>query len=99
MVRGITQTALGKALGISFQQVQKYERGANRISASSLILMAQTLDVSVAAIFEGIAAEPTDYTLVLDHQAAQLVRDFNQIRSHETRAKLAQLIKELASGD
>jgi transcriptional regulator with XRE-family HTH domain len=44
--KGVSQTALANRLGLTFQQVQKYERGANRISASKLVDIARTLDVS-----------------------------------------------------
>jgi transcriptional regulator with XRE-family HTH domain len=49
---GLSQTSLGDALGLSFQQVQKYERGANRIGASRLLEMARVLDVPVAFFFD-----------------------------------------------
>ena len=49
--KGLTQTEVGEALGITFQQVQKYERGANRISASRLQALATLLDVRVADFF------------------------------------------------
>ncbi len=49
---GMTQTTLGDALGLTFQQVQKYERGTNRISSSRLYEMSQVLDVSIEYFFE-----------------------------------------------
>ena len=52
---GISQTELGDALGLTFQQVQKYERGANRVSASKLYDTARTLKVEVGYFFEGLA--------------------------------------------
>lgn len=51
---GFSQTQLANALGITFQQVQKYERGANRVSASMLLRIARKLEVQVAYFFEGI---------------------------------------------
>lgn len=51
---GMSQETLGKASGLTFQQIQKYERGLNRISASKLFLMAQILGVSVLYFFEGL---------------------------------------------
>lgn len=48
---GLSQGALGEAIGVTFQQVQKYERGANRISASMLVRIAQTLGVTAADLF------------------------------------------------
>ena len=49
---GMTQTDLGDALDLTFQQVQKYERGTNRISASRLLALARVLDVSIEYFFE-----------------------------------------------
>lgn len=50
----ISQTALGAAVGVSFQQIQKYERGSNRISSSTLYSTAQVLGVSITYFFEGL---------------------------------------------
>jgi transcriptional regulator with XRE-family HTH domain len=55
---GRSQECLAEILGVSFQQIQKYERGTNRISASKLYKIAATLQVSVTFFFEGLA--PTD---------------------------------------
>ncbi len=54
---GMTQTGLGDALGLTFQQVQKYERGANRISASRLCDLSRVLDVSIGYFFEDMPPE------------------------------------------
>src|SRR6202034_2118726 len=51
--RKMSQSELGKALGVTFQQVQKYENGKNRVSASRLHLVATTLDVPIAELFGG----------------------------------------------
>lgn len=55
-VVGMSQTELANRLGITFQQVQKYENGANRISASRLYLIAEVLNVTVQSLFEGADA-------------------------------------------
>jgi transcriptional regulator with XRE-family HTH domain len=52
---GMTQETLGNALGVTFQQVQKYERGTNRVSAGRLFSLANLLDVEVSYFFEGLA--------------------------------------------
>ena len=52
---GMTQTALGKAVGLSFQQVQKYENGGNRLSSSRLFEFAKILDVPVSHFFKEMA--------------------------------------------
>ena len=54
---GMTQTGLGDAIGLTFQQVQKYERGANRIGAGRLCDLAQVLDVSIDYFFEDMPPE------------------------------------------
>ncbi len=51
---GMTQTDLGDAIGLTFQQVQKYERGVNRIAASRLCELSRVLDVSIEYFFEGM---------------------------------------------
>ncbi|MGD2134108.1 MAG: helix-turn-helix transcriptional regulator [Maricaulaceae bacterium] len=51
---GVSQQALGAAIGISFQQIQKYENGANRIGASRLVQIAKALDTPVSYFFEGV---------------------------------------------
>ena len=52
---GISQTDLGKALGVTFQQVQKYEKGTNRISASRLFNLSRVLDVPISFFFEDLS--------------------------------------------
>lgn len=54
LAAGITQDELGAALGISFQQIQKYERAMNRISASKLVEAARAMNIAPSALFEGL---------------------------------------------
>jgi transcriptional regulator with XRE-family HTH domain len=49
---GITQESLGELLGVTFQQIQKYESGRNRVSATRLFVICEALDVSIASMFE-----------------------------------------------
>ncbi|MGH6970878.1 MAG: helix-turn-helix domain-containing protein, partial [Caulobacteraceae bacterium] len=67
---GVSQASLAHALGVSFQQVQKYERGTNRVSASALYAIAGTLGVAPAFFYEGISmiagAAPEEGPLVGD---------------------------------
>ena len=60
MAFGMSQTALGKQLGVSFQQVQKYERGASRVAASRLWAIAACLGTRVDALLAAVAAETPD---------------------------------------
>lgn len=54
---GRSQASVGKALGVSFQQVQKYERGANQLNASKLYALSEALDAPVAYFFDGLGAD------------------------------------------
>ena len=56
-LKGLTQEALGEALGLTFQQIQKYEKGLNRIGASRLWDISQALGIPVAYFYEGISEE------------------------------------------
>lgn len=67
---GLSQTALAEAAKITFQQVQKYERGANRVSASRLWQFGQVLGVSPAFFFDGLGAAPTGGDPELDAREA-----------------------------
>ncbi|MBL8671395.1 MAG: helix-turn-helix transcriptional regulator [Alphaproteobacteria bacterium] len=60
---GLTQQALGMQLGLTFQQIQKYECGANRISSSRLFLLGQALQVPVSYFFDGLPREMTGGSL------------------------------------
>lgn len=59
LLAGVSQDKLGKALGLSFQQIQKYEKGANRVSAGRLLKIAETLECSVMDFFEGVGSVKT----------------------------------------
>ena len=93
---GMTQQQLAEKVGIKFQQVQKYETGMNRVSASRLWDIAETLGVSIGFFFEGANGEkaaPTD--LMADKEAVELVRSYFAI-PQEQRRRLFELAKVLS---
>jgi transcriptional regulator with XRE-family HTH domain len=96
---GLSQTELAKALGITFQQVQKYERGANRVSASMLVKIAAKLETSVAALVGEDGSSPKDGMLMsflaIDG-ANDLLQGFAAIRSGETRRAVITMVDALA---
>lgn len=59
LARGLSQTALADALGITYQQFAKYERGVNRISAAQIHLLAHVLDYPIGSFFDGLPAVDT----------------------------------------
>ena len=95
---GLTQEQLATALEISYQQIQKYETGANRISAGRLFEIAQKLDTEVGYFFQGL--EPDGETGVLPHggrnrTTIELVRNFNEIDDPIVRNAVSGLIRSL----
>ncbi len=101
---GLSQSELAAALGITFQQVQKYENGSNRVSAGRLYDMAQHLGVTLDYFVEGVelpaANQPTPELLVkTDKQVIALVRSFIQISDGSTRSAVAGLISTIAKAE
>ena len=98
---GLTQTDLADALELTFQQVQKNERGINRIGASRLYQLSHILDVPVEYFFEGLegdapAVSPDD--VMLRTETLKLVKAYYDISDPEVREDLGHLIKAVARG-
>jgi|TARA_R100000049_G_C1933164_1_gene77012 transcriptional regulator with XRE-family HTH domain len=102
---GMTQQQLAERVGIKFQQIQKYETGANRVSASRLWDIADALEVPVSFFFEGIETEqaageasamPTD--ILGDKEALDLVRSYYAIPENQRRRlfELARVLSDVA---
>ena len=97
---GLTQEQLGQALGVSYQQVQKYETAANRISAGRLYQLAAEFGVDTAFFFEGLAEtfEPSQAGLPHgghNRSAIELVRNYLALENEEVRTALSGLLKAL----
>ncbi len=103
---GMTQQQLAEQVGIKFQQIQKYETGANRVSASRLWDISEAMDVTVNFFFEGIenevtAAGSTDSVpadLMGDKEALDLVRSYYSIPENQRRRlfDLARVLSDVA---
>jgi transcriptional regulator with XRE-family HTH domain len=111
---GLSQEKLGEAIGLTFQQVQKYERGANRIGASRLHELSRVLDVPVSFFFDdmdpvrapaipgGFAEpppEPFDSDPLRKRETAELVEAYYAIEAVAVRRRLFDLAKALAEGE
>lgn len=92
---GYTQEQLAESLDISYQQVQKYETGANRVSAGRLFQIAQRLEVPIGYFFEGLGVEFDEAEAGSNRATIDLVRSFNQIGDPAVRNAVAQLLKSL----
>ncbi len=100
-LQGMSQTAVAERLGLTFQQLQKYERGHNRISASKLYELANIFDVPVAYFFEGMEAgkdAPSRDETLIKRETLELVRAYYSISDPAVRdsiRKFAQAVAKL----
>lgn len=104
----ISQTEIGKALDVTFQQIQKYENGANRIGASNLYKLAQALDTDVSYFFEDLSkskgvkslsdqpSTPFEHDPMTQSESIKLVHNYFRIASADVRARVFQLVKSIA---
>jgi transcriptional regulator with XRE-family HTH domain len=95
---GFSQTQLATSLGITFQQVQKYERGANRVSASMLVKIASKLETTVAALVGEDGQAPVEaiiYAQLATPGATELLAAYAQISDGEARRALLTITEGL----
>src|SRR5690606_16292746 len=114
MMLSMSQEKLGDALGLTFQQVQKYEKGTNRIGASRLQAIANILQVPVSFFFEGAPHGPGGHTstgmseapspaYVSDFLATSdglsLTKSFMRIKSSKLRRRIVDLVEQIAGDE
>ncbi len=113
VLAGLSQEKLARMVGITFQQVQKYERGANRIVASRLYQLANVLDVPVSYFFEEISeeaanddAEPQEslvgadalsHDIMAERETLELVRIYYSIENEQVRRRAFDLLRALSN--
>ena len=109
---GMSQTDLGKALGVTFQQIQKYESGKNRIAASRLFQLSHVLDVPLSYFFDdmppleeadasgmsGGVQESSAPDLMVKRETLELVRAYYRIRDPKVRDALRYMAKAMDKG-
>jgi transcriptional regulator with XRE-family HTH domain len=101
LATGLSQTELAQRLGVTFQQVQKYERGVNRIGCGRLFQIARILGVHVMDFFDGSGAgKPTEARnvrdLISEPQAFHLLEAFSEISDRRLRRSVVELVKKIA---
>lgn len=106
MLLGVSQTELGERLGVTFQQIQKYENGGNRISASALHKISQVLQVPVGHFFEELgpvklpgstSRDAGVLAFVRSPEGLELNRAFAAIENARTRKRVLRLIEAIAA--
>ena len=111
---GISQEQLGAALGLTFQQIQKYEKGLNRIGAGRLFRISEILDVDISYFYEGIALRRSDGAgdgpaadedaeamrcFLASPEGYTLSRAFARIDDADTRSRLLDLVRTIAEAE
>ncbi|MEM8784969.1 MAG: helix-turn-helix transcriptional regulator [Pseudomonadota bacterium] len=99
---GLTQEQLAAALGISYQQVQKYETGSNRVSAGRLFEISNVLGLEVGFFFDGLKPAAERHELAhggRNRILIELVRNFSEISDPIVRSAVSQLVKSLTDRD
>jgi DNA-binding XRE family transcriptional regulator len=99
---GMSQETLGERLGLTFQQVQKYEKGTNRVGAGRLYEIGNVLNVHVSFFYEGLPTIGGDTSAshplagLTDRESLRLARALSQIENNSVRGKLVDLMEALA---
>ena len=91
--KGLSQTEVGEAVGVTFQQIQKYENGSNRISASRLQQLATLLDVRVADFFAEKNSKSSANDIIIESPLEQRLIAAFRGRKPELRAQIVQLLE------
>jgi transcriptional regulator with XRE-family HTH domain len=108
MMLGMSQSTLGEKLSVTFQQVQKYEKGSNRIGASRLQLISDVLEAPISFFFDGAPGAGTgkrdEESAVLTSFAASadglaLIRAFSKVTDKELRTSIVRLVTSIAETD
>ncbi|MEJ1994246.1 MAG: helix-turn-helix transcriptional regulator [Limibacillus sp.] len=103
--RGLTQTQLGDMLEVSFQQIQKYEKGTNRIGSGRLWVISRLLNAPITYFFEELeevsnTAEPEPVgDGRLSRDSVQLARALNELADSDVKSQVAKLIKAIAKSE
>ena len=95
---GMSQQALGGAFGVSYQQIQKYENGSNRMGASRLVQVADALGAPVASLFEDVSVKGAEGEQPLDREASKVARDWAAIDDAVVRQAMRAVLVNLARG-
>ncbi|MDX1975522.1 MAG: helix-turn-helix transcriptional regulator [Rickettsiales bacterium] len=108
---GLSQESVAKAIGVTFQQVQKYEKGSNAMNASRLVEFARFMNVPVSYFFEGLDefsantsqvgfgednAVAFEHKTVSDRESLEMMKAFKRIKEQVVRKRLADMVRAIA---
>jgi transcriptional regulator with XRE-family HTH domain len=101
---GMSQSTLGECLGLTFQQVQKYEKGSNRVSASKLWAVSEILGVEIQDMFNGVKEahegnQTTESFRMLSAQGSEVGEAFDKLKSAATKKALRGMVLSLGKSE
>ena len=99
LLRGMIQADLAARIGLSFQQLQKYETGRNRISASKLYEIARILDVGPCTFFEGLEGADAGADDLIDERTTRAAQALASIQDERVKERLRSMIHEIAASE
>ena len=98
--RGLSQSDLAGKIGVTFQQVQKYEKGTNRVGASRLSRIAAALGISIGELFESSKDKPADskspFRLLAEPDALRVLKAFSRTSDPRVRRAIARVVETIA---
>ena len=99
---GLSQAALGDKLGVSFQQIQKYEKGVNRVGSGRLHQIAEIFKVSIGSFYSGAVKQkdinaPSPFDLLADALTMQMVREFGKMTDKKTRRAILAVVEAMVA--
>jgi transcriptional regulator with XRE-family HTH domain len=102
LLKGLTQTELGTKLGVTFQQIQKYEYGTSRVSSGRLFEIARLFEVPMKIFFQAQKPPRSEHTspfeLLDDPMSLQMLREFAKVRDKDTRRSVLALAEQIVAG-
>lgn len=104
LAKGLSQTNLANELGLTFQQIQKYEKGTNRVGSGRLYQIASILGVDLMSLFEGSEgakhkSKSSVFDLLAEPQSLRLVQAFSEIDDPEVRRSVVALVETIVGRD
>ena len=107
LAKGMSQTELGENIGVTFQQVQKYENGTNRVSAGRSVQIALALGVPHQSLFEGVRggdrkasqADVIPIALLADAHTLRLAQAFSKVSNNRLRLAIVRLVETIIPGE
>lgn len=96
LLKGLSQQEMGNKVGVTFQQIQKYEKGTNRISAARLLQFSQILEVQISNFFGPSYDSNSSHFKEIDSEVLKLLRSLSQINDKELLKQIGNMLRSIS---